>query len=339
MRLLVLGGTAWLGGGIAEVAIERGHQVTCLARGAEVPRGAELIRADRDADDALSRVAERSWDAVIDLARQPGHVRRAVRDLEPVAGSYLFISSVSVYASHSSRGGEESDPLLAPLTFEVYEDLNDYGAAKVACENAVLDAFGPDRSTILRPGLIGGPGDPTQRTDYWPWRFANPAVPGRALVPQAEDLPTSVIDVRDLALWTVRCAEGEVTGVFNAMGPPTPFRVHLAAAREAAAEFAVAPAEMVAAPPPWLLERDVAPWSGPRSLPLWLPGGDHDGMGDRSTAQAGAAGLTCRPLLDTLRDALAVRLAAPDRGAPRTAGLTDADERALLLDLENAPPR
>ena len=326
MKILVLGGTAWLGHEIAAAAVSRGHQVTCLARGSAVPAGVRLVNADRDDPDALRDVATTRWDAVVDVARQPGHVRRAVRDLGPVAGLYLFVSTGNVYASQETIGADETAELVPALSADTFDDPEDYGAAKRAGEDAVLAAFGPQRSLIARAGLIGGPGDPSHRTDYWPWRFAHPAVPDVVLVPEAPALPTALIDVRDLAAWLVRAAETGTAGIFNAAGPAVPFPQHLAAARAAADSTA----EAFPLPERWLLDHDVSEWAGDRSLPLWLSDQTWYGMNGRSTARALAAGLTCRPLADTLRDALRWR----ESVAPGTpvAGLTDRDERDLLAE-------
>jgi nucleoside-diphosphate-sugar epimerase len=327
MKILVLGGTAWLGHHIAATAISRGHDVTCLARGSGAPEGARLVNADRDDDDALSILADDRWDAVVDVARQPGHVRRAVRDLEARADRFIFVSTGNVYLSQEAIGVDETAELNAPLHVDHFDSPDDYGPAKVACENAVLDAFGTDRTLIARAGLIGGPDDPTGRTTYWPWRFAHPAVGGAVLVPDAPDLPTSVIDVRDLAEWLVRCAETGTSGVFNAMGLSTLFPDHIAAAREAAESDTQA----VAAPEGWLLDKGVSEWAGDRSLPLWLSDKTWYGMGARSVSREEAAGLTFRPLVETLRDGLRSRVAANTQGA----GLSDVDERELLQRLRN----
>ena len=325
MKILVLGGTAWLGNHIAAAAIDSGHEVTCLARGSAVPPGAELVNADRDRDDALSPVVGTTWDAVIDVAREPVHVRRAVRDLERVAGRYVFVSTVSVYASQEPIGVDETAERMPPLSADHMSGPDDYGPAKVACENLVLNGFGPDRSVIARAGLIAGPGDPTGRTDYWPWRFAHPAVAGKVLAPEASELPTGVIDVRDLAEWLVRCVEESIGGVFNAMGQVLSFPEHLEAARHAAESDAV----VVATPEEWLRAQEVGEWSGPRSMPLWLTDRSWYGMNARSIVHARAAGLTHRPLIDTLRDSLQWRTALTD-SENRGAGLSDDEERTLL---------
>jgi 2'-hydroxyisoflavone reductase len=322
MEVLLLGGTAWLGSTIAAAAVRNGHDVTCLARGEAVPDGARLVRADRDHDSALDAVGAQRWDAVIDVARQPGQVRRAVRDLAVAADRYVFVSTVNVYASQKNPGGDEDAALLPPLEADAMGSPDDYGPAKVACEEAVRAGFGVERSAIVRAGLIGGPGDPSGRTTYWPHRFAHPSNPeGAVLVPDAPEVPTALIDVRDLAAWLVRLAAGGA-GTFNALGVASPLSAHLALARSVAAHTG----PLVSAPEDWLATHGVAEWSGPRSLPLWLTDRDWYGMNVRSTARARAHGLTLRPLADTLTDALAA-------GHAPGAGLTDADERELLAAL------
>ena len=271
MKLLILGGTGWLGGEIARTAVTSGHEVTCLARGDRIPEGAQLIRADRDEDGALRKVAAQNWDAVIDLATEPVHVRRAVRDLRPVVGRYVFVSTISVYASHARHGSDEDAVLLEPLTAERSGSNADYGQAKVACEQLVRQGFA-DAATIVRPGLIGGPGDPSQRSTYWPQRFARPSTAqGHVLVPDAPLLPTSVIDVRDLADWLVRLAGTGAAGTFNAVGHSVPLREHLRTAQMVVGYTG----QPVVASQHWLLDQGVAQWAGPRSLPLWIAGSSH----------------------------------------------------------------
>ncbi len=197
MRLLVLGGTAWLGREVAAAAVSRGHEVTCLARGSsgEVLAEVRFVRADRDRADAYDLVAGERWEAVVDVARQPGHLRRAVAALEPAARRFLFVSSGNVYASQRELDEDEDAPLLPPLQSDVMESMERYGEAKVACEQAVTGAFGAARALIARVGLIGGPGDESGRSGYWPWRFARPSNRQEAvIVPDAPDVPTAVID-------------------------------------------------------------------------------------------------------------------------------------------------
>ena len=328
MRLLILGGTAWLGGTIAAIAVGHGHAVTCLARGSgnSPPAGAEFVRADRDAPEAYAAVAQRDWDAVIDVSRQPGQVRGAAAAMAGRARHFTFVSSASVYADHGTPGTAEDAGLLPPLHGDVMDSMEVYGEAKVACEQHVLAHFGRKRSLIVRSGLIAGPGDETGRTGYWPLRFARPAGDdGRVLVPEAPDLATQVVDVRDLAAWIVDATVRGVSGIFNAMGNALPLAEHLAEARGVAGHTG----PLVAADQDWLLAHGVQPWMGAKSLPLWLPLPEYAGFSSRSTAAAKAAGLSLRPLRETLADTLAWEL---ERGADRTraAGLSADEERDLL---------
>ncbi len=327
VRLLVLGGTAWLGSCLTADAVQRGHVVTCLARGksGSVPAGARFHRADRDRPDAYDAVADETWEAVIDVSRQPGQVRRATAALAERAAAYVFISSGNVYADHAIPGADETAELLAPLTGDVMESMETYGEAKVACEQHVRRSFGDDRTLIARAGLIGGPGDPFDRTGYWPLRFARPAMAdGSVLVPDVP-LPTQVIDVRDLAAWLVESAEGGVHGVFNAVGQTMPLAEHLAVARAVAGHSG----PLVPVDPDWLQAHDVTPWMGERSLPLWLPMPEYAGFKSRDGSAARAAGLTHRPLAETLADTLEWELTR-DPAHVRRAGLSDDDERELI---------
>ncbi|WEG10100.1 NAD-dependent epimerase/dehydratase family protein [Microbacterium horticulturae] len=325
MRLLVLGGTGWLGRAVATLAAASGHDVTCVARGGSAPAGAALVRADRELDDALAPLAAQRWDAVVDVATQPVHVRRAVRDLAPVAARYVYVSSVSAYADQTAGIADESAPLFAPLAADAMRTMDDFGPAKAACEQLVRTAFPAQRHAIVRPGLIGGPGDRTGRTTYWPRRFARPSNPrGRVLVPDAADLPTAIVDVRDLAAFVLALAAGAGYGAFNALGEPVPLSEHLALAHT------VAGGRVVPTPvaEEWLLAREVGQWMGPRSLPLWIADRDQArSLATRVTDRARRAGLMLRPLADTLADVL-----AEPGPVVQGAGLTDDEERELLAE-------
>ena len=328
MRLLVLGGTAWLGREVAAAAVAAGDEVVCLARGeaGPVPEGTTLVRGDRD-DPAAYDGVEGAFDAVVDVARQPVHVRGAAAALADRCETYLFVSSCSVYADTSRAGLGVDAELLPALPGDRMASMEEYGSAKVACEQAALEGFGASRVLLARAGLIGGPGDASGRTTYWPWRFANPASPdGRVLVPDVAALQCQVIDVRDLASWLVECARDGRTGIVNACGDAVSLADHLRIAREVAGHEG----PVAEATPVWLEAHEVQPWAGPRSLPLWLPLPDYAGFGDRDVSSARSLGLLPRPLEETLADGLAWQRSV---GAPAGAGLTDDEERSLLAEL------
>lgn len=327
MSLLVLGGTAWLGREVVAAALALGQDVTVLARGASAPPppGVEVVRADRGDPAAYDDVSGRAWDVVVDVARQPSHVAGALEALAARTASWVFVSSASVYASSDVAGADESAELL-PAHVADDEGWETYGGRKVACERSILAQVG-DRALVARSGLIAGPGDHTDRTGYWPLRFAHPASPdGAVLVPDSE-VATQVLDVRDLAGWLVRAGLDRTTGVVNVSGPVLPLGDHLETAREVAGHRG----ETVGVDQDWLAAHEVQPWSGERSLPLWLPVPEHAGFMARSTAAAEALGLTSRPLAETLSDTLAWEVASGP-GRARKAGLTVADELDLLAD-------
>ncbi|MBK0422534.1 NAD-dependent epimerase/dehydratase family protein [Leucobacter sp. CSA2] len=323
MNILVLGGTAFLGRAIALAALVRGHEVTCLARGTdEAPGGVDFVRADRDESDGLRLVRDRRWDAVIDVSRQPGQVRRAVRELR--TRHWVFVSSGNAYADFSRIEQDEDAATLAPLASDVMADMSQYGPAKVACEQAVRSVDGP--ATIVRSGLIAGPGDATGRSGYWPWRFAHPTGPD-VIAPDDPTFPCAMIDVRDLADWIVAAAEQRIDGVFNATGPTTTLERVL----EAAAEVAGSDVPVRPVPAARLAELGVGGWMGPATLPLWIDDADWRGFATMNTERARAAGLVTRPLTHTLRDALAYE---ETRTSPRLTGLDDEEERRVRLALD-----
>lgn len=209
--------------------------------------------------------------------------------------------------------------LRRPLDGDLMTDMAVYGAAKVACESAIRNADGP--AAIVRSGLIGGPGDWSGRTGYWPWRFAHP-VGQRVVVPDAPDFPCAVVDVRDLAAWLVTAAERRLDGTFNATGPTTTLGQVLATSARVAGSTAT--------PLPVgrerLAELGVGAWMGPTSLPMWIDDIGWRGFTTLDTALARARDLTTRPLEDTLRDTLAYE---EGRTVPRRAGLTDDEERRV----------
>jgi 2'-hydroxyisoflavone reductase len=260
-NVLVLGGTAWLGSGIVRQLIVSGDKVTCLARGdsGQAPAGAAFVQADRTTRDAYEAVADRVWDEIIELSYDPALVSGAIEALSRTAQHWTLVSSVSVYATNTDPDADESAPLLNPV------DLEDYGQAKVAAELASSEAL-EDRLLIVRPGLVAGPGDGSDRFSYWVGRFAL-AGTGPVLTPVTEGRMVQVIDVQDLAAFLTSAGRNGVTGVINATGDQHPLTDVL----NLCAGIAGFTGRMISAADEWLLGHDVRFWAGPRSLPLWLP--------------------------------------------------------------------
>ncbi|SEP04607.1 NAD-dependent epimerase/dehydratase family protein [Amycolatopsis saalfeldensis] len=333
MRLLVLGGTVFVGRTVAAEASRRGHEVVCAARGESgtVPDGVKLVRVDRDAEDGLAPLDGEEFDAVVDVAPLSfPWVTRALGALAERAGHWTFVSTVSVYTDAETRGqtpatGAVHEPLEQHATVEQLRAEGGaglYGAIKAASENAVRAALG-ERAFVVRPGLITGPGDSSDRFGYWPGRLARG---GRVLVP-ASDRPVQYLDVRDLAEWIVTAAETGLGGTFDGVGPIRPLGALLADIAAAVG----GDAELVPATDAQLTAAGVNPWSGPRSLPLWLPA-DHAGLASHDPAPSLAAGLRTHPLADAVAGALDTeRNLGLDR--ERRSGLSAAEETEVLAGL------
>ncbi|MFS0895544.1 NAD-dependent epimerase/dehydratase family protein [Microbacterium sp. 179-I 3D3 NHS] len=322
--VLILGGTGWLSGRIAQRGLDAGARVTCLARGERrPPDGAELVRADRAAPEAYTALAGRDWDHVIDVSSQASHVIEAVEALGDRAARWTYVSSMSVYADDETIGADESAPRHPPAR---PGDEYEYGAQKVAAEDAVATLG--ERALIVRPGLIVGDGDPSDRFGYWAAAFLR-AGDGPVLLPPIEGRTVQVIDVDDLAAFVTGAAPGAPV---NAIGDVHPLGNVLDAVRDAAGHTG----PVVVAPDDWLVAHGVAHWMGERSLPLWLPP-EMTGFMTRANAAFRTAGGTIRPVADTITRVVADESArGVDR--PRRAGLTRADERKLLAALDAPDP-
>ncbi len=315
--MLVLGGTKFLGRAAVEAALARGHEVTLFNRGETNPElfpEAEKLRGDRSSD--LGALAGREWDAALDPSGYiPADVRLSATTLADRVGHYVFISSVSVYASQAQANDEDA-PLaeLGDLPDDrLTEDYSNYGALKALCEAAVAEACG-DRHTVVRPGLIVGAHDPTGRFTYWPHRAARG---GEVLAPAPPERTVQFVDVRDLGDWLVDVCERRVGGTFNATHPGLAWGELLETCRQVAGSEAT----FTWVPDALLAEHEVGEWM---ELPLWIRDPEMSGMLETDVSRAVAAGLTFRPLEQTVRDTL--ELAETVDGV----GLTPEREAELL---------
>jgi 2'-hydroxyisoflavone reductase len=329
LRILILGGTGFIGPHQVWYAVERGHEVTIFNRGnrtPDLPEGIEWLTGDRNDD--LSALEGRDWDVVIDNPTTlPKWVRDSASLLQNHAGQYIFISTISVYASEDAVWADESDALASFDGDDPYAVTQvtgaTYGPLKALSEQEAERWF-PGRTTIVRPGLIVGPGDPTDRFTYWPVRVARG---GEILAPPAAD-PVQVIDARDLSEWVIRMAEQGDTGTFNATGPRSPLSVAgmlwaCWAATGTEVSFRHADADFLA-------EHGVRPWS---DMPVWVPDSPQTaGFSRRSIQAALDHGLTFRPMAETVADTLAWHATRPEeaRGPQLRAGLAPEREAELL---------
>jgi 2'-hydroxyisoflavone reductase len=307
LRLLVLGGTVFLGRAVVEAALGRGHEVTLFNRGRSAPglyEAVEELHGDRTDD--LSALAGRAWDAVVDTSGYvPRHVRASAEALRG-SGRYVFVSSVSVYADFS-RGPAEEDAVaqLGDMPDDrVTDDYSNYGPLKALCEDEVRRVFA-ERALIVRPGLIVGPRDPTGRFTYWARRLARG---GPVLAPGPPERRAQFVDVRDLGEWIVSAAERGVSGTFNATNEGVPWGELLAGA------------DVVWVNDEFLREQGVGEWM---ELPLWIGSPEWRGMHEADVTRALAEGLRFRPVVETLAGAA---------GAPAVdgVGLTPGREAELL---------
>ena len=300
VKILILGGTVFLGRHLVDAALARGHEVTLFNRGQHNPDlypQVEKLRGDRNGN--LDTLKGRRWDTVIDTS---GYVPRIVREsaelLSGATNHYTFISTISVFADFSTPGLNEESP-TGKLKDESVEEVSGetYGPLKALCEQAAAQAM-PGRVLTIRPGLIVGPYDPTDRFTYWPHRVARG---GEVLAPGNPQKQVQFIDARDLAEWNIRMIEAGKTGIYNATGPD--HGLTMGKTLDECKAVSGSDANFTWVPEQFLLDRGVQPWM---ELPLWLPeDGDHAGMNSVDCSKAFAAGLTFRPLAGTIRDTLA----------------------------------
>ena len=332
LKILILGGTGFTGPYQVHYAVARGHTVTVFNRGrrqADLPDAVEHLIGDRNND--LAALEGREWDVVIDNPTTlPNWVRLSGKLLKDACRQYVFISSISVYADTSEVGMDETTPVLEykddadPFALELNQQtMRFYGELKALSEREAAYWF-PGRATIIRPGLIVGPRDESDRFTYWPVRIARG---GEVLAPNTPNDATQIIDARDLAEWTIRMVEQGDVGVYNATGPerPRPFGEMLNGIKRALGSDAT----FTWVPQEFLQEQSVRGWA---DLPVWVPqGSDTAGFMTVSVARATAKGLTYRPCDVTARDTLAYHQSRPaERQEAMRAGLTAEREAEVL---------
>ncbi|MEN6408998.1 MAG: NAD-dependent epimerase/dehydratase family protein [Anaerolineaceae bacterium] len=323
MKILILGGTRFLGRALVEKALACGHELTLFNRGISNPSlypQVRQIHGDRSSD--LNLLQNDHWDAVIDTC---GYIPRVVREtalaLQKNVGFYTFVSTISVYVSPLPPRIGESAPLIQladPTTEEITGET--YGGLKASCEGEVMRVYAGN-SLIIRPGLIVGPNDPTDRFTYW----VNRAAAGEEILcPGRPDRLVEWIDVRDLAAWMIRMVEQTQSGIFNATGPSTPMRDLI----EAAVEVSQPPSTLTWISDDFLLSQQVEPWT---DLPLWIPDDDPESttICNTNCDRAVQKGLSFRPTSQTVADTLKW-LAQRPADQPWRAGISTERELGLL---------
>ena len=335
LRILILGGTGFTGPYQVRYALNRGHKITAFNRGkthpGELPEGVEQLMGDRNGK--LDSLKDRQWDVVIDNPTSvPVWVRDAAQILKGNVDRYVFISTISVYADTSKPGTDEGAPLAKYNGPDAMKESRDsiiaskyalYGPLKALSEQEAEKWF-PKKTLIIRPGLIVGPGDETDRFSYWPVRIDRG---GEVLAPGDPIDPVQFIDARDLAEWTIRMVESGETGIYNATGPERKLGIGemletMKSALSSDAKFTWVSADFLEA-------QKVAPWS---DMPVWIPPRGEEAGGSQVSNKRGLAkGLTFRPLADTARDTLAWFKTLPqDRQSHLKAGLTPQREAVVL---------
>jgi 2'-hydroxyisoflavone reductase len=331
LRILILGGTRFIGLHMTALALERGHAITFFNRGkTKTDRFPEIERIKGDRNGEIDGLKDRDWDVVIDNSGYvPRHVKLSAELLAPRVKQYVFVSSISVYPNFSVPR-DESSP-VGKLEDETVEkvDGDTYGPLKALCEQAAEHAL-PGRTTVIRPGLIVGPDDNTDRFTYWPARAARG---GEFIAPGSPKDAFQIIDARDLAAFTLNAVENNFTGVYNLVSNVNGFRFgELTDACIASANKRVRPKDKPRAiflPAEFLEEQKVEPWS---EMPVWLPAkGDEAAFAGTNNQAALAKGLKITPLKKTVDDTLAWHLARPAEEREKLrAGIAAEKEAAVL---------
>jgi len=299
MKILILGGTIFVGRHIVEAALARGHEVTLFNRGrtgSNLFDSVERISGDRS--ESLEALKARHWDVIIDTSGYvPRVVQKSCEALQNNCESYVFISTGSVYKDKSKPGISEDNEILEPKDPDASEWTDDtYGELKAGCEVMVRNVFA-ERALIIRPGVVVGPHDPTDRFTYWPVRIK---AGGKVLAPGASDRPIQFIDGRDLGTWTIFLSESKATGIFNAIGPD--YRLTMSKFLDTCKTVADSKAELIWVSDQKLFEHKVEAWT---EMPFWIPeNSETSGMALRNNSKGIQAGLTFRPLPETIADTL-----------------------------------
>ncbi|MFE3648110.1 NAD-dependent epimerase/dehydratase family protein [Streptomyces sp. NPDC059152] len=328
MKLLILGGTEFVGRAVAEAALARDWDVTVFHRGRhEAPEGVTVLHGDRLAAGGSAALEDGTWDAVVDTwSAAPVAVGDAARLLADRVRTYAYVSTVSVYAYPPTQRISETAPLVTGAD-PAATDADDYARAKRGGELAVLDAFGDDRTLLIRPGLILGPHENIGRLPWWLTRIARG---GPVLAPGPRDLPLQYIDARDLAEWTLDALRDGRSGAYNLVSESG--HTTMGELLESCTRVTGSSAELRWTAPEDVLAADIEPWM---ELPIWLPPGEvHDVMHGADVAKAVAAGLRCRPVGETVADTWAwlgrIGGAAPQRPDRPVLGLPAEKEAAAL---------
>ncbi|PZM85423.1 MAG: epimerase [Candidatus Melainabacteria bacterium] len=326
MKLLILGGTVFLGRHIVNAALAAGHEVTTFNRGKhslEEQKSVEKLTGDRSED--LSALLKRKWDAVLDTCGyEPEVVAKSVNALKDSVEHYTFISSISTYKGFRTKGMDET----AQVKSLEDGDEPEYGSLKVGCERTVEKVFG-NKALIIRPGLIVGPFDPTDRFTYWPTRVSKG---GQVAAPGDPDRNIQFIDVRDLAKWTIHLIEKKTSGVFNATGPKEPLTMR--AFLNECNSVSGNKAQFVWLTDEQVLEAGVGPWM---EMPLWIPASaeEHRYFQNIDCTKAHRAGLTYLPLANTIKDTLEWDASHASK-IERKAGLAPEKEAKLLASSDES---